>query len=636
MVNALSAYYQSNFEQATIELQRYIKTVPNNINALKLLIDSLIQLDRYLDATRILEQHDSLVKRNMPLTVTLCNLYFELQRGFKCESIIRELRVVMQDESTLNLLEVRSLNNRGASAEALAMFEKHFNNVQFPFLRQLHVELLLQNNQVARARTIVDAEISLATMNGDIPFELYLLNTMVLMQEGELVAALREVDNVFALEPNSSSAKFLRAQILSFLSRYDDSIALLQKMNPQFSPVEVQLLIARNMQNKGSLSEAEKILEQLHETHSKNPAVLVQMMDLYKAQRNYENALWVNQKLQKTSFLNVNYMIEQAHIYLLANQLENAVVTFDKIANLVKDDASGLIRLAQLQNDAQLFEPALANIRRARGMLNRKDAVDMQARVLQASIMYQSQQWDQALALARSVVLDTYAREELRIIKVQSMFIVAEIFMLQSRYPAAAELFAELFTQGMPNQAAPYLYELATKHGLTEHFTQSAETLLAREAEQHFVRRLLADYYLQENQPNAAYQHYEHLSKIPDVPFKHQVLNNMANILIETNLTKAEQLIAQAFSMEQYDAHVIDTMGWIDFKKGNYLDALRQFRKAYVLDSTDPGIKFHLAYVLVKLNREQEAISQLDRLFAEHQEFPQRERAETLLSDISS
>ena len=635
LINALASYFQKNYEQAANDLQRYVKNAPNNINALKLLVDSYIQLEQFPNAVRVLEANNAMVMKELPLTVTLCNLYFELDRGFKCESIIRELRVFMEDQSTLNLLEVRSLNNRGESREALTMFEEFFNNVNYPYLRQLHIELLLQNGLTSRARQVMDSEIKRAAgVIGDLPREIHLLNATVLLQERKLEDAFNEVQTVLKREPNLSSARFLQAQIMYYQNRFDDSIVMLDSINETYSPLEVAKFIAQNKISQNKLEEAYDLINPLFEKNPKNISILEMMMEIFSLKEDYENALWINQKLMKTSFMNPQYLITQANLYLKSNQLENAVTSFAKIANVVKDNPVGLVQLAQLQSEAQLFDDAYENIKRARTMLRGDMTLDMQARILQADILFKNRQYNQAITLARSVVLNAFSRDEKKILRLQAMFIIGEVYRAQAQYQQAADIFVELFNNGLPNQAGAYLYELTTKRLNEDVFTIHAENLLKAQPEQQFVRRLLADFYLQTNQKELAMSHYNRLLESENVAKREQIYNNLANILVDTDLDEADKYVQMAFEINQQDAQIIDTMGWIYFQRSDYLNALRQFRKAYVLDSTEPGIKYHLAYVLYKLGRVDEAKKQLERLFDEHEDFQQQAKAKALLAAL--
>ena len=635
LINALAAYFQKNYEQAAGDLQRYVQKAPNNMNALKLLVDAFIQLEQFPNAVRVLEENNAMVMKELPLTVTLCNLYFKLDRGFKCESIIRELRVFIEDQSTLNLLEVRSLNNRGESRKALKLFEEFFNNVDYPYLRQLHIELLLQNGFTSRARQVMDSEIKRAEgVIGDLPREIYLLNATVLLQERKLEDAFNQVQNVLKREPNLSSARFLQAQIMYYQNRFDASITMLESINPTYSPLAVAKFVAQNKISQNKLDEAYDLINPLFEKNPKNTSMLEMMMEIFSLKEDYQNALWINQKLMKASFMNPQYLLTQAKLHLKANQLENAVNSFDKIANVVKDNPIGLVQLAQLQSDAQLFDDAYENIKRARTMLRGDMNLDMQTRILQADILLKNRQYNQAITLARSVVLNAFSRDDKTVLRLQAMFIIGEVYRAQEQYQQAADMFVELFNNGMPNQAGAYLYELTTKRLNEDVFSIHAENLLKSQPEQQFVRRLVADFYLQTNQRELASSHYNRLLEDERVAKREQIYNNLANILVDTDLDEADKYVQMAFEINQQDAQILDTMGWIYFQRNDYLNALRQFRKAYVLDSTEPGIKYHLAYVLYKLGRIDEAKKQLERLFEDHDDFQQQAKAKALLAAL--
>ena len=634
LVDALAAYFQENYAQASANLERFIQQNPDNINAMKLLINSYVKENSYKTAVKTLETYPMLVQKDLPLTVTLCNLYFQLQRGFKCEALIRELRVFQQDHSTLNLLEVRSLFNRGVNDEALALFEEKFNNVDYTYLRQLHVELLVQNGQTERAREILNKELAKSQDTEGFNRSLVLLDATVLLQEAKFSEALQQTKQVLRQDNADQAAIFLQAQILYYQRSHNDSLAVLNNLKSEFSPVLVAQFTARNQMALGEWAKAYEILQPIYERNTKNIGVLELLQTIFKAQKDYENALWINQKLLQNSFLNVGYLIEQADIYLKANELDNALVSFKKIQNLVADNPSGLIQLGQLQSDAQLYKQALDNIAKARELLNDDGELDMQARLLQADILFKNNQPKQSIALARSVILDSFARDERRTLKLQAMYLIGEIYRFQGNQTQAVKIFTELFTQGMPNQAGVYLYELAIQGNAQGSFTNMAEELLEQQPQQLFVRRLLADFYLQTEQQNLARGHYETLLAYAAVPNKHEILNNLANIVGNDDLAIAKQYAQEAAILAPSDAQIIDTLGWIEMQEGNYINALRNFRKAYVMDSTDPNIKYHLGKVLMMLDRTDEAKNQFSRLLREHDDFTKKDDVKELLESI--
>ena len=60
------------------------------------------------------------------------------------------------------------------------------------------------------------------------------------------------------------------------------------------------------------------------------------------------------------------------------------------------------------------------------------------------------------------------------------------------------------------------------------------------------------------------------------------------------------------------DASVLDTYGWILFKLGDYTSALLELEKAIENWPNNADLRVHIAQVLIKLEREEEAKEHLD------------------------
>ncbi|MCL1860142.1 MAG: tetratricopeptide repeat protein [Proteobacteria bacterium] len=76
-------------------------------------------------------------------------------------------------------------------------------------------------------------------------------------------------------------------------------------------------------------------------------------------------------------------------------------------------------------------------------------------------------------------------------------------------------------------------------------------------------------------------------------------------------LEEAEALIARALEILPRDAYILDSMGWVRFKRGDLDGALERLEQAYALRA-DPEIAAHLGEVLWQLNRTDEARRVLD------------------------
>lgn len=84
--------------------------------------------------------------------------------------------------------------------------------------------------------------------------------------------------------------------------------------------------------------------------------------------------------------------------------------------------------------------------------------------------------------------------------------------------------------------------------------------------------------------------------------------NALGYSLAERNqrLAEAEQLIVKALQLSPDDPFILDSMGWVLFRKGDNAGALAQLQRAYSI-RPDPEIAAHLGEVLWMLGRRDEA-----------------------------
>ena len=78
----------------------------------------------------------------------------------------------------------------------------------------------------------------------------------------------------------------------------------------------------------------------------------------------------------------------------------------------------------------------------------------------------------------------------------------------------------------------------------------------------------------------------------------------------------------------------MDTKAWILAKQSKYSEALNLMRQALALRADAPSMQYHLAYILAKLNRNAEAISELEKLLNDGASFSDRDEAEALLKTL--
>ena len=96
------------------------------------------------------------------------------------------------------------------------------------------------------------------------------------------------------------------------------------------------------------------------------------------------------------------------------------------------------------------------------------------------------------------------------------------------------------------------------------------------------------------------------LDLVPDQPF---VLNYLGYSWVDQglNLKKAQEMIKKAVKLRPKDGYIVDSLGWVYYRLGNYADAVREMERATELRPEDPVINDHLGDAYWRVGRKTEA-----------------------------
>ncbi len=106
-------------------------------------------------------------------------------------------------------------------------------------------------------------------------------------------------------------------------------------------------------------------------------------------------------------------------------------------------------------------------------------------------------------------------------------------------------------------------------------------------------------------------------------------MNALGYTLADNNLhlSEALQLVKHAYNIEPNNAAIVDSMGWVHFKLGDYQLALEYLQKAYSLNKSDE-IAAHLGEALWVLEQKQLALEILSHAY---QEAPESKAIQSIL-----
>lgn len=108
----------------------------------------------------------------------------------------------------------------------------------------------------------------------------------------------------------------------------------------------------------------------------------------------------------------------------------------------------------------------------------------------------------------------------------------------------------------------------------------------------------------------------EHMKKVVEMDPNHvQGLNYLAFTYADMgqNLDEAEKLVKRALELEPKDAYIIDTHGWVLYRKGQFEDAIKVLEAAYQLQPNEAVIAEHLGDAYLKVQMSDKARSMYQR-----------------------
>lgn len=116
----------------------------------------------------------------------------------------------------------------------------------------------------------------------------------------------------------------------------------------------------------------------------------------------------------------------------------------------------------------------------------------------------------------------------------------------------------------------------------------------------------------------------------PDQPY---VLNYLGYSWVDQgkNLDRAREMIERAVEQRQDDGYIVDSMGWVLYRLGDYSDAIQHLERAVELRPLDPIISDHLGDAYWQVGRKHEARFQWRRALSLEPEEAEVTKIETKL-----
>jgi putative PEP-CTERM system TPR-repeat lipoprotein len=619
-LSGLTAYLAGNFETALNEFELYVQSNSGNLNAIALLADTHLKLGQSKLALDLLENNERVVANNQAVSIVLCDLYLANGQSYKCDSLISELKRIHGESSSLVLLQAKSLQQRKKYDEALTLLNNNLENPNTPASVLLYATLYMQLEQPTEALSRVEQLVQLAPQN------LYFLNLKaeVLIRLENFVEADKVVTQMLSEESTYYSARLNKARIYYLRSQLTESEQmLLSILEENRQDIQANILLGQTLMAQSRFDEALPYLLLAKNRDLTNTVAQSLVIEAFIQQGDYTGALIEVDELLKSDLLNPEYLEQKADILLALDRIDEARKQLNLLFGQWQDNPTKLLQLSQLQIRTGDFGNAESSLLRALTLL--PNSVSL--RLAYSRLLLQTNNIEKAQPILEK--LHTENKENADV-----LLLLGDLSFVKQDLEAARKYYLSSYQQANSYKLALIkLYQLANQGIGATDFVTDIEPLIEIYPDNHFQKHIIADFLLTNGEQERATPYYMQLINIDDIPNKHNIFNNLANIYLNTDLAQAKSFITQAQSIRN-TPEILDTKGWILAKEESYDEALNLLRQAYARQSNNPAIRYHIGYTLEKMGRKQEAKNELAAALQTNNEFEEREKALALYNTL--
>jgi tetratricopeptide (TPR) repeat protein len=480
------------------------------------------------------------------------------------------------------------------------------------------------------------------------------------IQNGDLQAGKRLLDEIVQKAPDYLPAWSLLAEIAFEEKRYDDCGALIKKILARDAAnYDALILNGRLKLMEGDAGKAVAEFERLAALYPKAAYVHYQLAlaclangEASKARSQLGQAVMLNPDFTEAVLL-------LAELKLRAGDLSSAIIALRQLIQRQPQTAQAWLLLADAYRAQDDLDDALKIYQRYEAMFPRDPKVSVQmglvyfqqgkrdeARKALESALAQSPGFmpalDQLVALdvvekRYAAALDRVAREvEKHPQQAELRFLLAKVYLVQPDAPQAVAALRKV-TELQPDFQPAYLLlaQLYLKSNQGEQAVQELSAAVARNPRDTAALMTLGMIYDQEKNYSAARDAYEKLLAVN--PKFGPALNNLAYLYSEHlgQLDKAHELAVKAREAQPADVFTADTLAWILYKKGQYAKASGLLRGAAEKLPAEPEVQFHLGMAQYMMGEEEAARTALQRALQSNRDFPGRNEAGECLAILT-
>ena len=619
MIGALAHHGLNEQEKAIRYLEAFLQGSPTSAWARKLLASIHIGRREFNRAIDILEVGQRHAPRDPQLLALLASAYMAVGKNQMAARFLERAMEKGGDSPEVNATLGFNLLQNGQQDLGIQYLQKAFD--KDPTRGNLGtslVALYIRRSEPKKALAIAERLLQRQPDNA------LVLNLMGAAKSalGDKAGARVAYEKAAKSDPGLSAARLNLAKLDLAERNFDAARTRLLALNKaQAKDPQPMYELARLESMAGRPVEATRWLERLRAADPGHVPGGLLLAELFMQGEQPKKALEVLQALQPGAQNNLDVNGALAAALIVNDDPKGAQTILARMTRVAEYDPAWQHRIAQLQVRAGNTQGALYSLDKAL----EADAKYLPARVLQVEIDVSENRLDQAESRARALLATHPAEGE-------GYRLLGDVSVRRGRFQDAAGFYRTALGKApvTPNALRVYNAVLASGDG------KGATAFLENWVKSHpdpIAGQALAEGYLRLGDLQAAKLRYEALVKSGnEVP---GVLNNLAIISDRLgNGEKAVEYAQRAVKIAPGNPWILDTLGWLLVRRGDFDAGLKSLREARVRDPRNPEIRFHLASALAIGGRNVEARQELTLLLSDSPSFPGASDARALLKEL--
>ena len=366
-----------------------------------------------------------------------------------------------------------------------------------------------------------------------------------------------------------------------------------------------------------------KAREWLEEARSKDPAATeprAMLAGIYLSGGDYRDAQLVAE--EAIALDETNAMFHNALGLALLNQrrFKEALASFQKAVDLDSENGAYRLNIAKAQSAVDDKSAAQETLQNSwdRGL------ADISATGMLIYLKIQEGDTDGAMRLAKELQAANPGEQA-------PIAFEGEVYIAKGQYAEAIGAYDRALALGPNRNISLRTHRVIQRTDSGDQFRPLIQYLDQRPLDS-VARQILGQAYERDGQLDKAIQEYEIV--VEAEPDNVAVLNNLAWNYAEKGDSRARPTAQRAYELSPKDASVVDTLGWVLIKEGDFAEGVELLQEAVSLSGGRPELRYHLAVGLAKLDRKEEARRTLEEILQDDQKFSSPSEAEKLLSEL--